>query len=105
TTLFRSTGAQTCNATVLEPVVAQLLTNELRVGLDGIGECAGQRDPIVVDPIERSRCHHRTAPAACHPCRGNTTRLCRNLEHTVTDPQISDVAARHASHPAIDRGE
>src|SRR5450759_5451215 len=43
--------AKTSHAAVLQPVVAQFLTNQLRIGLRGIRERSGERDTIVIDPV------------------------------------------------------
>src|SRR3954462_12985606 len=49
-------GAQARDAAVLEPVDAQLTSHQLRVGLGGIGDCARERDAIVVDPVPGAGC-------------------------------------------------
>src|SRR5712691_8633621 len=97
--------AEASDAAVLQPEVAQLLANQLRVGLRGIRECARERYAIVIDPVPRPRRRYRAGPPAAHPRSRHATCPRRHLEHPVADTQIADVTRGHLLYPAIDRGE
>src|SRR5258706_13301382 len=61
---FAHTRAESSHTAVLQPVIAKLLTHQLRVGLRGIRECSCKRDTIVIDPVPRSRCRERARPSS-----------------------------------------